>query len=181
MRLWFILFTFRQITRASKWGVQIPFLCKGLSQSVISGEKKSPAENHVRSICEDLPLCLTPDSDGNFGWLGAWHRSFFYVLEAKSPGINWSPKMQANKRLEKICLLSTLLLITENPVQVRNRQGSFKWWAEWKSIDPKSLRQTRRCLLVVGKLSTELWKPSVFPNLNLEVKVNGCIFLKVVE
>lgn len=41
----------------------------------------------------------------------------------KSHGINLSPKNYANNRLEKICLLSTLQR-KENPVQVKNRQGS---------------------------------------------------------
>lgn len=48
-------------------------------------------------------------------------------------------------------------------------------------MDSKSLEKMRRCLLVIGKLSTELQKPSVFPNLNPYVKVNGHIFLKIVE
>lgn len=42
------------------------FSVKRLSQSAVSRERKSPAENHAGSVYEDLPLCLTPfDCEGN--------------------------------------------------------------------------------------------------------------------
>lgn len=48
---------FRHIIKVSMWGVHMPYLCQGFS-SVECGGGGLPAENHVRSVHEDL-LCLS--------------------------------------------------------------------------------------------------------------------------